>query len=301
MSVDDNNISGLPKRTLVLILSIVVIILFVVVVFIIPNFQYIGGTIGINPPVVAKVNGQVLTVNDLINFNCNKYPIYDSKCKTNYMGQLQNFINYTIEYQYLESHKQLPSQKEIYSKISGEKFQAGNQLYDYYYQKLVLDNIEYILLKHASGYIFLANYAYRSLVNNSTMNSKKNIAKKLINSWYKSLNNRIGNVQNLYNKAFNYYSIHHIISYVTHYSNVSYVNYGTSIGYLSSSNVIDILNMRNNSISKIYDYYSNNVPVSLGGYIGYYYFVVSQNVRGKYIDYNSMINNLRSKSNIVIY
>ncbi|MCL4392639.1 hypothetical protein M1145_00655 [Patescibacteria group bacterium] len=314
MSVDNNSISGLPKRTVVLISSIVVIILFVIVVFIIPNFQYIGGVIGINSPVVAKVNGQVLTVNDLINFNCNRYNMYDPVCKTksNYMKQLQNFINYTIEYQYLESHKQLPTQKEVYGKVYNvyhndklPKEHPGNQLYDYYYQKLVLDNIGKILLKHSSGYVFLISYSFMSLMNKEPMSNAKNIAKNLINSWYKSLDNNTGNVKNLYNKAFNYYSSHKITSYVVHYNNINAINAGNKIMFLAagniSGNIINILKMKNNSISKIYDYYSNNVPISLGGHMGYYYFVVSQNVTGNYIDYNSMITNLRSKSNILIY
>jgi hypothetical protein len=225
-----------------------------------------------------------------------------------YEGQLQNFINYTIEYQYLEKHNNLPTESEIYSKIyvihtpvAGKGLRSGNQAYDYYRQQLVLSNIENILLKHASGYIFLANYGWRALVNNETTNSKKNSANNLISSWNKILNGKIKNVQSLYKQAFSYYLSNNIISYVTHYSNVNYNNYNTKIGYLSNKGIKDILNMKSNTISKIYDYYNSSIPINLGGYVGYYYFVVSQSVGGRYINYNSMVTNLRSQSNIIIY
>lgn len=312
--MSDNNIFNFSKRTIVLIASIVVIILFVIVIFVIPNSAYIEGIIGISSPVVAKVNGQVLTVNDLINYNCNRFSLYNAKCKTkdNYMGQMQNFINYTLEYQYLKNHNKLPLQAQVYEKIYGSAnpsniikiVNKGNQLYDYYYQSLINTNIENILLKHASGYIFAVNYDGIQLTNKLSFSGKKNTAKLLINSWYKILNNNLKNLTNVYNKALQYYNSSYsneYISFVASYTNVNYNNYMDKLGLIYNNSINTILNMKSNSISKMYNYYSDKSSINGSQYIGYYYFIVSRNVGGQYYNDNSLIANLRSNANIVVY
>lgn len=309
MSREDDNVFNFSKRTFVFLISIVVIILFVIVIFIIPNISYIDGLIGISSPVVAKVNGQILTVNDLINYNCNRYVNYNPKCKSNvsYEGQLQNFINYTIEYQYLEKHNNLPTKSEMYNYIYKplgitESLIEQDQYYREHYQKLVVDNISRLLQKNVTGTLVMVSYQYASLLNNLHKNiiANKKESVLLINRFIETLKNATGGA---ISSVSNYKFVsqkNYIFGLEGNYTNLNINNYSSQLMIANAGIPDNILN-QNNGISKIYYYYDKSRSILTKSKVAFYYFVITNNVTGNYGNYNNMISNLRGQSSVVIY
>ncbi len=192
--IDSQNRTGSfddRKKAYLFVALVVLVIVIILAIFIIPQMNSIEKLFGSKPGVVAIINGKSLTKSELISYNCNRYGTYVSSCKTNYSGQLNNFVNYEIEYQYLKSHNDLPTKAQVYSSnelqgvTSTTKMALSRQLYNYSYQNLVKVNIENLLEKNASGTVVGSIYSWYTIgpSGNIPYGSRQKYSNALISLW----------------------------------------------------------------------------------------------------------------------
>ncbi|MHB8362091.1 MAG: hypothetical protein ACYDBX_00520 [Patescibacteria group bacterium] len=293
------------KKAYWFVVSVVLLIIFILIIFIIPQINSIEGLIGSNPT-VATLNGQPLTRSQLILYNCNRHGVYLSQCKTNYQGQLNNFINYKVAYQYLKSHNDLPTKTEVYSvnnitnTVSGMPITLSKQTYNYFYQNLVKTNIENLLEKNVSGTVVGAVYSLYSSGSSGTIpyGGRKNYAKALINMWRTNVIKNQAYVQNIENFLVN----SPYLGFVTKYQNLNFNNYPSKLNtYTNFPMFTNAMNQKSNKVSPIYSYNNNDVKNVGNNLIAMYYFIIPNKSKGVYSNYSKMINSLRSKDNIVVY
>ncbi len=300
----------------ILVVSAIALLVFVLIFLFVPNIQYIGGLFGFGPKIVAKVDGQALSLQDLINYNCNRYAIYNISCTTNYKGELSNFVAYTVEYNYLASHKDLPTKQEVYSAAYGPNTpwqvslvtKGANQIYNYYFQNLVNSKIENMLVKNYTGTEFVTNYGWRYLgENNPSFGDKKNQAYSTIENWYKYINTKMtspitesSEFTSLLSDASSYSQNNINKAFVINYSGLNQNNYTLKIFAPSAQIFSTIESVPAGGKSPIENYYLIQPKVP-GGYTGYYYFIVQKSVSGEYSSVSSMVSKLEANSSIITY
>ncbi len=316
MSKDFEKYFSSFKKEGILVISAIVLVVFVVIFLFIPNIQYIGGLFGFGPKIVAKVNGNSLSLQNLISYNCNRYAIYNTSCTTNYKGELSNFVAYTVEYNYLYSHKDLPTKQDVYAAAYGPNTpwqvsfitKGANQIYNYYFQKLVTSKIENMLVKSYTGTEFITNYGWRYLGgDNPSFNDKKSQAYSTIDNWYKIIDIKTiapitesSAFKSLLADASSYSQNNVNKAFVINYSGLTEDNYALKI-FAPNTQVLDTIeSISSGSKSSVENYYLIQPKVP-GGYTGYYYFIVQKSVSGKYNSVSSMISKLESNSSIITY
>ncbi|MHB8442748.1 MAG: hypothetical protein ACYDAS_00035 [Patescibacteria group bacterium] len=299
------NVFFSDRRKAYFFLASVVLLIIILLVLIIPQISSIGNLLGSNPT-VATLNGRILTRSELISYNCNRYGSYVSSCKTNYQGQLNNFINYEVESQYLKSHGDLPTKSEVYISNglpgvqSTNKITLSSQLYNYTYQNLVKKNIEKLLEKNVSGTVIGSIYSWYTIGSSGPIpyGSRKNYAKALINMWHSNILKNPNYVQNIKN----FLSSNQYLGFITNYSNLNFNNYQSKLTtYPNFSMFNNIINQKSHGVSAIYNYDNSYIKNIGNKFIGIYYFNIPNKTQGVYSNYNDMINSLRSKDNIVVY
>jgi hypothetical protein len=316
MAKDFEKYFSLFKKEGVLVISAIVLLVFIVIFLFIPNIQYIGGLFGFGPKIVTKIDGKVLSLQDLINYNCNRYVVYNVSCTTNYNGELSNFVAYTVEYNYLASHKDLPTKQDVYSAAYGPNTpwqvslitKGANQIYNYYFQKLVNSKIESMLVKNYTGTEIVTNYGWRYLGgDNPFFNDKKSQAYSTIVNWYKGINiNTMSPITetsafaSLISDASSYAQSNVNKAFVINYSGLNQDNYTLKIFAPNTQVLSTIESVHAGAKSPIENYYLSQPKVP-GGYTGYYYFIVQKSVSGEYSSISSMVSKLESNSSIMIY
>jgi hypothetical protein len=259
------------------ILVIAIVAFIILVIIIIAYFFYNNR---VNTTDLASVNGQFITKNELINYSCNQDPSYNSKCKTNYISDLNNFINYKMEYDYLSQKKELPSFNYVTSLMSSfntsqqsftksKKF-LNSQYYKYYYQQSIKSKISNLLLKNYKGYIFTENGA-----NDNTLLSQRKIIlskglKPCISGLCKSFSSKV--FENKYN--------------------INDTNYKSSVAGINSI----FTNIQNLGISKI-----SNVYFSKSSIGSFHYILYNSSITGEFSGYQNMMNYLKSIFVVTIY
>ncbi len=294
------------KKAYLFVVSVVLLIVIILAIFIIPQVNSIKKLIGAKPGVVATLNGQPLTNLELITYNCNRYGVYVSKCKTNYQGQLNNFVNYEVEVQYLKEHNALPTKKEVYSfnsinlTSSIGKVNLATQLYNYSYQNLVKLNIENLLEKNVSGTVIGSIYSWYTIGFSGKIpyGSRKKYAQVLIAMWRNNIVKNPSYIQNINTFLLN----SPYLGFVTNYKNLNINNYQSLLTtYTNFPMFNNIINQKIGNLSQIYNYDNSNIKNIGNKFIGIYYFIIPNKTQGVYSNYNEIINYLRSKDNIVIY
>ncbi len=305
--IDKQNINGFfsdRKKAYFFMFSVLLLVI-ILLIFIIPQINSIGNLLSSNPT-VATINGKILTRSELISYNCDRYGTYVNSCKTNYQNQLNNFINYEVEYQYLKSHNDLPTKLEIYATndvpntVSGVPIKLSTQTYDYTYQNLVKKNIEQILEKNVSGTVIGSIYSWYTIGSSGPIpyGSRKNYAKALITMWHSNIIKDPMYIQNINS----FISNKPYLGFITNYQDLNFNNYDSKLTtYPTLSMFNNIINQKLGSISTIYNYDNSYIKNVGNKFIGIYYFNISNKSQGTYGNYNDMINSLRLKDNIVVY
>ena len=283
----------------------VVLLIIILLVLIIPQINSINNLLGSNPT-VATLNGKVLTRSQLISYNCNRYGTYVSSCKTNYSGQLNNFVNYEVELEYLKSHNDLPTKAEVYSSndladiSSTSNITLSSQLYNYTYQNLVKTNIENLLEKNVTGTVIGSIYSWYTIGSSSPIpyGSRKNYAKALINMWHSNVIKHPNYIQNIKN----FLSGNQYLGFITNYQNMNFNNYQSQLTtYTNFPMFNNIINQKSDTVSPVYNYDNSYIKNIGNKFVGIYYFNIPNKFQGVYSNYTNMINSLRSKDNIVVY
>ena len=282
---------------------ILVIAILAVIILIIILIVYFVSNNRINSNDLARVNGQVLTKTDLISYNCSLTQKSSSNCATNYIGQLQNLINYTLEKQYLEKYNDLPTKKQVYTAMfypsavppNVSHIKNYNNIYYSTYVSLVVKNIQKLLVKNATGNIFVITN--NNVTNFNTVLSlpiEKNILNgfrnKLLSGKYtvQELNSSENQIQSPYNHFF----------YISKYNRFNQSNATYYYGNLSASMIKNIFSLGVNKVSPIYTYVYivKNKVIST-----YYYFFENTNIEGRYSNISGVLNYLRGSASITLY
>ena len=282
---------------------IIVIAVLAVIILLIILVAYFINSNSINSSDLASVNGQILTKTDLISYNCSLTPKGSIGCTSNYIDQLQNLINYTLEKQYLEKHNDLPSKKQVYiamfspgvipPNVSHMKYYSD--IYNYYYRSLVINNIENLLVNNATGdMFFIDNYSIydtKFVLNPSVEKSiLSGFREKLLSGKYtvQSLVSSEGSIELPYQYSFSNLD----------YKRLNMDNYKTQIGNWGSQMTNNIVSFNSNKVSPIYTYVytvKNKVIAT------FYYFFENTTRIGSYSNISGVLSFLRSSANITLY
>jgi hypothetical protein len=268
-----------------------IIVLIVVIVFILV-FSYSQSLLH-SQNELASVNGTPVTKNELINYTCSNGI---NNCKNNYISQLQNFINYELEYQYLKNNNKLPSKYSIYNYyknnipqstyllslnpsktslyLSENNFFSNQSLYYKYYQLDIQNIVGNMLLKNYTVYIFIYSGNSAAGIN-------------LIKSEQKELSsnpaNRLSLLKNLNGE--------NMVSELIY--NINSLNY-------KNTNIYSFFNLNSNMKRIIFSTETNSVsPIEYSGNM--YYFVYNKYISNGFSNINEAIKYLRSNATVYVY
>ena len=263
---------------------------------------YIVSSNRINSNDLARVNGKLLTKTDLISYNCSLTQKGSIGCTSNYIGQLQNLINYTLEQQYLKKHNDLPTKAQVYTAMFYPGVVPANvshikyfsNIYNYNYRNLVIRNIENLLVDNATGEIFV--------ISNDNISSTKftlipSVEKSILSGFRNKLLSGKYSIQNLISSESSIEIPYQYFFSISNYKRINMNNYATQISG-GSQMAKNILSMKIDSVSPVYTYVytvKNKVIAT------FYYFFKNTNREGSYSNVSGVLNYLRSSASITLY
>ncbi len=286
------------NKYFVLIISIIAVIILLIILII-----YFVSRNNINSNDLADVNGQVLTKADLISYNCALHQKSNSNCTNDYIGQLQNLINYTLEQQYLKKHNDLPTKTQVYKAMfypsvvpsNVTSFKNYNNLYYYNYNLLVVKNIQKLLVRNVTGNIFVIT---NNNVTNINLHLNLSTEKSILNGFRNKLLSRKYTVSELNILGNQIQSPYNHFFYISKYSRLNQGNIFYNYGNLSVSIIKNIFKVGVDKVSPIYTYVYTikNKVIST-----YYYFFENTNIEGRYSNISDVLNYLRRSASITLY
>ena len=282
---------------------IVVIAILAVVILLIILIVYFVRSSSVNSNDLARVNGELLTKTDLISYNCSLTQKGSIGCTSNYIGQLQNLINYTLEQQYLKKHNDLPTKAQVYTAMFYPGVVPANvshikyfsNIYNYYYRLLVVKNIQNSLLDNATGNIFF--------ISNDNISSTKfvltsSVEKSILSGFRNKLLSGKYTIQSLISSESSIEIPYQYFFSISNYKKLNSNNYKTQLGNWGSQMTDNITFFSSNKVSPIYTYVyivKNKVVAT------FYYFFRNTKRSGRYTNISGVLNSLRSSSNITLY
>ncbi len=286
------------NKYFVLIISIIAVIILLIILII-----YFVSRNNINSNDLADVNGQVLTKADLISYNCALHQKSNSNCTNDYIGQLQNLINYTLEQQYLKKHNDLPTKTQVYKAMfypgvvpaNMEHIKYFSNIYNYYYRDLVIKNIENLLIDNATGNIFF--------ISNDNISSTKFVLNPAVEQsiLYEFRNNLLSGkytVQSLISSESSIKVPYKYFFSIVSYHKLNMNNYKIQLGIWGNQITEHIISFSPNKVSPVYTYVYTvkNKVIST-----FYYFFENSNKIGNYSNISSVLNYLKSSASITLY